>query len=353
MRTSYACASRDGTKRTYRHKNHVASAFTIVELLIVIVVIGILAAISIVSYTGITQNARDSSAKATAQQIATKVELSYINDGAYPSSLSSIGISDSNGTTYQYRVTSDTWCATVTVGSASYYVSDTTAAPTKGGCPGHGQGGVAAITNLAANPRATSVSLTGGMAGWRSSRWFGSSNTGTHSVVTSASDGPSGIDSYLRKKWVTVTASAGDLGFENTYDASSTAGTNGLAVSGSTQYTFSSYLRSSVAYNGAQVQVWWKNASGAYLSTVSSSRVALVAGQWTRISLTTTSPANARYVGVVSDLDSQAATVNMTLDGTGLMITEGSTLYNYADGNSNSWIWNGTANASTSTGPAL
>lgn len=37
----------------------------------------------------------------------------------------------------------------------------------------------------------------------------------------------------------------------------------------------------------------------------------------------------------------------------GFMITEGLASYNYADGSSNGWTWNGTANNSTSTGPPL
>ena len=35
------------------------------------------------------------------------------------------------------------------------------------------------------------------------------------------------------------------------------------------------------------------------------------------------------------------------------MITEGPTLYNYADGASTGWAWSGAPNNSTSTGPAL
>jgi prepilin-type N-terminal cleavage/methylation domain-containing protein len=54
--------------------------FTIVELLIVIVVIGILAAITLVSYNGITTRANAASAKATAATVQKKAEL-YQADG--------------------------------------------------------------------------------------------------------------------------------------------------------------------------------------------------------------------------------------------------------------------------------
>ena len=53
--------------------------FTIVELLIVVVVIAILAAITIVSYNGITARANQSASKATAVTIQKKSEL-YLND---------------------------------------------------------------------------------------------------------------------------------------------------------------------------------------------------------------------------------------------------------------------------------
>ena len=58
--------------------------FTIVELLIVIVVIAILAAISIVAYTGIQQRARDSERKADLAAIAKAVELYKADNGHYP-----------------------------------------------------------------------------------------------------------------------------------------------------------------------------------------------------------------------------------------------------------------------------
>ena len=58
--------------------------FTIVELLIVIVVIAILAAISIVAYTGIQQRARNSQALNLASQVAKKAEVYYAINGSYP-----------------------------------------------------------------------------------------------------------------------------------------------------------------------------------------------------------------------------------------------------------------------------
>ncbi|MDN5275378.1 MAG: hypothetical protein JWN33_27 [Candidatus Saccharibacteria bacterium] len=47
-----------------------------------------------------------------------------------------------------------------------------------------------------------------------------------------------------------------------------------------------------------------------------------------------------------------ACATGSTFDGTAVMVTAGTTLYDYADGNSANWIWNGTANNSSSTGPS-
>lgn len=58
--------------------------FTIVELLIVIVVIAILAAISIVAYTGIQERARVSSIHASLGEVNKLIKMHHAERGTYP-----------------------------------------------------------------------------------------------------------------------------------------------------------------------------------------------------------------------------------------------------------------------------
>jgi prepilin-type N-terminal cleavage/methylation domain-containing protein len=60
------------------------SGFTIVELLIVIIVIGILAVIVIVAYNGITKQAYYSRSKSELSSIATAIQLFSAANGRYP-----------------------------------------------------------------------------------------------------------------------------------------------------------------------------------------------------------------------------------------------------------------------------
>ena len=59
--------------------------FTIVELLIVIVVIGILAAIVITTYSGIQAKARNAKRETDMQSLQTQVEAFYATNNYYPS----------------------------------------------------------------------------------------------------------------------------------------------------------------------------------------------------------------------------------------------------------------------------
>lgn len=65
-------------------KTKTATGFTIVELLIVIVVIAILAAITIVAFNGVQGRARDSSVQSDLAQLAKQFGLFYADKGVYP-----------------------------------------------------------------------------------------------------------------------------------------------------------------------------------------------------------------------------------------------------------------------------
>lgn len=58
--------------------------FTIVELLVVIVVIGILAAITVVSYTGITTKANTAANQQNASSVQSAVSTKFAESNAYP-----------------------------------------------------------------------------------------------------------------------------------------------------------------------------------------------------------------------------------------------------------------------------
>ncbi len=60
------------------------TGFTIVELLIVIVVIGILAAITIVSFNGVQLRGRDAERQSDIRAVQQAIELYYVDHGYFP-----------------------------------------------------------------------------------------------------------------------------------------------------------------------------------------------------------------------------------------------------------------------------
>lgn len=81
------------------------SGFTLVELLIVIVVIAILAAITMVAYGGIQDKANDVAVQSDLANYAKKAEIFKIDNGHYPTpsstDLASLGITPTKNSYYQ------------------------------------------------------------------------------------------------------------------------------------------------------------------------------------------------------------------------------------------------------------
>lgn len=109
--------------------------FTIVELLIVIVVIAILAAITIVAYMGIQDRAKASAVQSAASQLAKQLEVAKVDaqNETYPATLASASITFSN-TTYTVTPNNKGYCAVIVDGSTSYYVTQSFTTPKEGTC---------------------------------------------------------------------------------------------------------------------------------------------------------------------------------------------------------------------------
>lgn len=123
-------------------KNKHRQGFTIVELLIVIVVIGILAAITIVAYNGIQTRARTAAVTSQLTQASQKIAVWQAdNPGQSPVTLADVGVADTDSVSYQLTsnnsVSPSTFCVTATYGSITYYIDNTGNAPTAGVCSGY------------------------------------------------------------------------------------------------------------------------------------------------------------------------------------------------------------------------
>jgi prepilin-type N-terminal cleavage/methylation domain-containing protein len=115
------------------------NGFTIVELLIVVVVIAILAAITIVSYNGISARSKASAAQSSVRQAATKIEENALrNSDTYPQSLSDAGLSSTDSNNYQYWVNNATnpkkFCISASRDTVAYFLSNTQRSPQLGTC---------------------------------------------------------------------------------------------------------------------------------------------------------------------------------------------------------------------------
>ncbi len=319
--------------------------FTIVELLIVVVVIAILAAITIVAYNGIAQRAKDSVAKNAISSAQKKLATYRIENGeALPADIKSLGFADSSSVTYQYSVNNATnpagYCVTTTAGGVSYYLGSnfeyTSSSPQainqssaiSGVCPGHSGSG-ASVTNYARNP-GVEVNANG-LSGPNSS-----------TVVRDTTRAHSGVASLLV-----------------TMPLNGSSSTVGAAVFNYSDFT--GILEPDTTYT---VSLWVWVPTGTVSPSISlqgagrtapanpTERTTSLKNQWVRLhnSFTTLASGNV-VVYVLNGAATTTAGTQFWLDD--IMLVKGAVPSDYADGNSSGWVWNGAAGSSASSGPAV
>lgn len=324
--------------------------FTIVELLIVIVVIGILAAITIVAYNGIQERARASSVSSALAQASNKLAVYQVdNPDVYPAdktALEALGVKDTSTVSYQYTRTAgspDTYCLTATTGVTSYKISSASTTPTQGGCAGHGQGGAAAITNIATNPSfETSSGTVNGQPGLAGIGWHPTNGSFAYQTNTWAQAGVNSLQ---------ITASTN--GSVDTF-AQIPNGWFTPAMQQNAKVSVAAYIRLTQAGSATQdgrsrrIFLYLNTAAGnAILQTTPAPNtpgIHLVRGVFT-VPNDYTSISFARLYNGHSDINVQWDALTIVAGDYPNLLPQ--------DGSSPDWIWNGTANNSTSTGPPV
>ena len=116
-----------------------AQGFTIVELLIVIVVIGILAAITFVAFNGVSGKAKEVVLKSDLKNASTQLQIAKVQDGTYPSDATSL--KKSAGTNFTYISSSaDNFCVAASntaLPGKSFYITNNDSIK-EGDCSGGG-----------------------------------------------------------------------------------------------------------------------------------------------------------------------------------------------------------------------
>jgi len=309
------------------HKLH-RNGFTIVEVLVVVMVIGILVAITTMSYVAVTNNAKQQTALTDAQTASSYILKYKANTGGYPANQADFdGLKTPNvqsTMTYAYDPNTNYYCVMATMGTFTARVRGSSSKAEIGTCPD------TPVANLVENP---SVATLTGYSG--SSAYDYSAAAGNNVLMSNG--GYSG-STYVRR-----TFTGGGVG--GIYYSTAAGGTK--MSSASTYYSYSGWVRTSKA-TSIIVKVEFRDAStGTVLGVVTGTPTATNNSGWTRVTYSGGGPANARVgINFVSITPWNTGDY-MDLDA--VMFNAGA-VYQYGDGSLANWAWLGTADASASVG---
>lgn len=300
------------------------SGFTIVELLIVVVVIAILAAITIVAYTGIQNRAKDSAQRTAVSQAGKKLATAAVqNNDQYPADkaafLVQTSLSESASLEYTYIPTDslkDFCVSGVNPANSASAIAVSSAAltPSPGTC----------VKNFVVNP-----SIEVNQAGW--------TNRKTATVTRTTTQQHSGTASLA----VVTPGTEADEGV----NMAVSSGAVPVGVAGT--YTGSAWVRGT---SGVVLRIFAEEYSGAGVYVAGSAANVTLNGNWQRLSVARSIASDTSKVAVnVRTLNAVATTFYVD----DFMVTAGTQVYQYGDGSSPGWSWSGTQDASSSVGPAL
>jgi len=355
----------------------VAKAFTIVELLIVIVVIGILAAITIVGYGAVTNNATDVSVKSDLQKIDDAFkQYSLDNGGTYPDTIAELAtlnlklnkdsyFTGNKANVYICTNPTDTEYAAIAMaksGKRFMVKSESGISDYNGGITWDPVTANWATTCSSVDP--TYAPLSGNITGmeytvWKN--WTGVNGT----MYTNLATNPSmesdiggwslylGVNAPTRSTTTPACGTARLSAVGNNTAVTPRVVSATIAASPGDQFTVSAKIRSD-GQVPTDARLTVKAVLGASeTSTISYNAPWNPGGDgWMQVSTTITVPSGANGIRINPGLNTSSNYAG-TLGVDCLMVIKGSTGINYADGNSTNWSWDGTVNSSTSTGPAL
>jgi len=298
------------------------NGFTIVELLIVVVVIAILAAITVVSYNGIQSRAKTAAVQDTLTQSFKKLRIEKIKAGTglYPVSLPSEIRSGGNITLNYYPLSSaapTSYCLEAVSGNIWYHITSSSSGPELDGC---------SVTNLVIDPRPSS------------GYWFASSNSVASLSFVTWPDGSPAAKSTRKD--------TANYALYSNRNSSKVA----TAQEGDV-YTVLFSIRSSV-----DTTVTFQVGSGTATASIGSLNypVTLKANEVQNIRYTFTIPSGYDGDNIFNKFywtDGKGA-IGDSFEVANVMWVKGNYTGSFKYGDSPGWSWDGTPNNSTSTGPA-